>query len=258
MSIFEAILLGMIQGITEFFPISSSGHLLLCQKLMGFKNLENYLFFDLVCHCGTLLSVLFIFYRDILELLSDRRKFFQLLIGTLPLFPLVFILKPIKVFFNDPKYLGFFFLLTALLLYLGERFSSCAEKKDSEADFKDAFKIGLLQALAILPGVSRSGCTISGARILGWEIKHAITFSFLLSVPAILGGMCLEFYKLRAKSGEVLVEIDLSIYLAALATSFLIGYLALKVLFQLAFSGKFKIFVWYCLALGTATLAFFT
>lgn len=254
MSLLEALILGLVQGITEFLPVSSSGHLLLFQKLLGFKDLENYLLFDLVCHLGTLLAVGLIFYREIKEAFLDRTQFLQVVVGTLPLFPLVLLLKPIKSVFSEPQYLGYFFLVTALILFLGEHFSKA--RKEKAASFGDAFKIGCFQALAILPGISRSGSTISGARILGWDAKRAISFSFLLSIPAILGAITLEIYKLNSLSEGSFGENPLSIYIVGLLTSFVIGAISLKFLIRIAHQGRFKIFIWYCLALGILALFF--
>jgi undecaprenyl-diphosphatase len=121
MTFFEAIILGIIQGLTEFFPISSSGHLELGQYFLGFNHLENYIFFDLICHLGTLLALFLVFWKEIYGFFLDRKYLSHIAIATLPLFPLVLIIKPLKTFFDQPQYLGFCFLFTAFLLYLGGR-----------------------------------------------------------------------------------------------------------------------------------------
>ncbi|HEY4831814.1 MAG TPA: undecaprenyl-diphosphate phosphatase, partial [Waddliaceae bacterium] len=154
MTTFEAIVLGIIQGLTEFFPISSSGHLTLAQSLFGLTNIENYILFDLVCHLGTLCAIFLTFASQIKNLFTtDRSKFIQVIVGTLPLFPLVLFLKPIEEKFGEPQYLGFCFFYTALTLFIGLKWGKevpphLLEKKK----WRDALTIGIFQAIAILPG----------------------------------------------------------------------------------------------------------
>lgn len=255
MSLFEAILLGIVQGITEFFPVSSSGHLILLQKLLGFNNLDNYVFFDLICHLGTLLAVLLIFFNEVKLAFSEKKYFFQIVLGTLPLFPLVLILHPLKALFNKVEFLGYFFLLTAIILYVGERFQR--QLSSSRRSYKDAIGIGCFQALAILPGVSRSGSTISGAKLLGWKTEQAIAFSFLLSIPAILGGMVLETKDIFFGNSHAMANFEPLTYLAGFATAFFTGFIALKCLIRIAIRDKFKIFIWYCAGIGFLTLYLF-
>lgn len=257
MTTFEAILLGIIQGLTEFLPVSSSGHLALSQYLLGFQNLDQYVLFNLVCHLGTLFALSLIFKNEIFSaLFKDTVRFRQVVLGTLPLFPLVLIIKPIKELFDQPQYLGFFFLITAFLLYLSVRnLRVVSDNIKQNNRWRDAVVIGLFQAVAILPGVSRSGATISAGRLLGWQKNDAITFSFLLAIPAILGGVIVESMHLfRATS---LPEIGFKPYLFGFLTSFVIGYYALKLLMRIAAKEKFIYFVWYCAILGIATLFYF-
>lgn len=253
MSLFEAIFLGFIQGLTEFFPVSSSGHLILFQKLLGMSHLENYVFFDLICHLGTLLAVLWFFYDEIRLAFSEKTYFWQVFLGTLPLFPLALLAHPLKALFNKVELLGCFFLLTAVLLFLGERFKKNAATKSQS--YKEAIGIGCFQALAILPGVSRSGSTISGARLFGWSTNQAIAFSFLLSIPAILGGMVLEVKDLF--SSQSTASLELTSYLAGFVAAFFTGFIALKCLIRIAARDKFKIFIWYCTGIGFFTLYLF-
>ena len=117
MSAWEAFLLGLVQGITEFLPVSSSGHLALGQYFLGFEHLQDYILFDLVCHLGTLCAILTIFFSIVKESLMQLNRFWQIVIGTLPLFPLVLILKPIKSLFDQPAWLGPCFILSACLLF---------------------------------------------------------------------------------------------------------------------------------------------
>lgn len=246
----EAIFLGIIQGITEFLPVSSSGHLKLVQSLFGFQNLQNYIVFDLVCHLGTLLAIFLMFRKEIFSV--NRTRFQQVILGTLPLFPLLLIMKPIKALFNQPEYLGYFFMLTALLLYLGIRLGN---ERPTHAT-RDPLIIGTFQAMAILPGISRSGSTISAAKMLGWSSQEAITFSFMLAIPAILGGTILELFQI-VKHSESIAHISPTQYIFGFLTSFGVGYYALNLLRSLASKQKFMYFVWYCLLLGIFTTLYF-
>lgn len=261
MTTFEAILLGIIQGLTEFFPVSSSGHLQLGQHLLGLTELDKYIFFDLICHLGTLAALLLFFSEQIKALVSDRKRFAQVILATLPLFPLVLIMKPIKAMFDQPAYLGYCFLITAALLFLSSRIKQEAPLELREKrKWRDPFIIGIFQAMAILPGISRSGATFSGARFLGWQPQEALTFSFFLAVPAILGGLTLETFQLIKASGQetsVHASLGLIQYAAGLFSSFIIGYLTLRLLMSMAAKGNFVYFVWYCLFIGIATTLYF-
>jgi undecaprenyl-diphosphatase len=258
MSTLEALILGIVQGLTEFLPVSSSGHLVLGRILLGFQELKSYVVFDLVLHLGTLLAIFVFFFKQIVLVIRyDHRRIIQLIMGTLPLFPLVYFVKFFEEMFNRPKLLGFFFLLTALLLYLGERFSrSGLEARDSHKSLiRDPLTIGLFQALAILPGVSRSGSTISGARIIGWSINDAIFFSFLLAIPAIFGSVVLEGYRLL--SGHITEPADGLTWIqygVGFTASFLFGCFALWLIMMLASKNRFMYFVWYCLGIGIFTI----
>lgn len=258
METWEAAILGVLQGLTEFLPVSSSGHLALGQYFLGFQDLKRYILFDLVCHLGTLMAIMWFFFPQIKQtLFGDIRRLWQVILGTLPLFPLVLLLKPIKALFDQPQYLGYCFLLTAFLLYVGNHFSL---KPAREGTFRlrwgDAMTVGLFQAIAILPGVSRSGSTISAARVLGWSKEEAISFSFLLAIPAILGGMALEIFSLFS-SHEASAPIDATAFLVGFLTSFAIGWLALKFLVMLTKQNQWRYFIWYCLSLGIVTTLYF-
>lgn len=259
MTTLEAFILGIIQGITEFLPVSSSGHLELGQYFLGFSNLHNYIFFDLVCHLGTLFSLLIVFYTQIKDVIvSDRTRLIQIIVATLPLFPLVLVMKPIKAMFDEPQYLGYCFIFTALILYLGIRAESNVRVRKPSNSWRDALIIGLFQAVAILPGISRSGATISAGRMLGWRSQDAITFSFLLAIPAILGGVALELINLLSgKSTLNLTSMGWTEYSIGFLSSFIMGYFALVLLMKLATKNKFLYFVWYCLLVGISTLIYF-
>lgn len=260
MTTLESILLGIIQGITEFLPVSSSGHLELAQHLLGMSDLHQYIIFDLVCHLGTLLAIFLILAPQIKALFTtNRERLYQVMLGTLMLFPLLLIMKPIKATFDQPEYLGPCFLFTAALLYAGIRFGKVAEPQAlAKHKWRDAIVIGLFQAIAILPGVSRSGSTISGATLLGWNRQEAITFSFLLAILAILGGTTLELLQLILKHGyDTMPNVSWEQYLTGFVTSFVVGCGALLLLMKLAANERFIYFVWYCLGLGILTTLYF-
>lgn len=258
MTLFDAIILGIVQGLTEFLPVSSSGHLKLAQYFLGLEHLDKYVIFDLVCHLGTLAAILLVFSKSILSLFGKRTTLlWQVGVGTLPLFPLVMLVKPIKAAYADPSYLGFFFLLTSLVLFLGCRFGkTLPQDQVQQNQWKDAFRIGLFQAAAILPGVSRSGSTISGARLLGWNPHEAVVFSFLLAIPAIGGATLFELFKLF-EHPENAIPLSPSHYIFGFFVSFIVGLAALQLLKRLAFQNKFHYFSWYCLLLGLATTCYF-
>jgi len=254
----EAILLGIIQGLTEFLPISSSGHLKLFQHLIGLSNLDQYLMFDLICHVGTL-GAIFLFFREqiLIILRYDWKKIGWVVIGTLPLFPLLFILGPLKKMFDRVEYLGFFFIATAFILYLGIVIGRKHGAIFTEPKYpkRDAFLIGIFQAFATLPGISRSGSTISCARMLGWTYPQAVLFSFLLAIPAILGGSALIMLESFISSTPLLhPQLSFLQYLSGFVTSFCVGYFALWLLTRLAAKDQFMVFVWYCLFVGVSTL----
>jgi undecaprenyl-diphosphatase len=190
---------------------------------------------------------------------TNRTRLLQVIVGTLPLFPLVLFMKPIKELFNQPQYLGYCFLFTALLLYLGTRVRIPSKVKISSAPRKwgGALFIGIFQAIAILPGISRSGATISAGRLLGWNSQEAATFSFLLAIPAILGGVVLEIMHLLKTDLLNLSQVGLSQYALGFFFSMGVGYVALRGLMLLAAKDKFVYFVWYCLFIGIATLLYF-
>lgn len=172
-------------------------------------------------------------------------------------FSSLLLMKPIKALFDQPQYLGFCFLFTAFFLYVGIRLGSIqSEIKLEKRKWKNSLIIGISQAVAILPGISRSGATISTARILGFSAQEAVTFSFLLAIPTVLGGIVLELLQLF-KHTEDIASLSFAQYFSGFLTSFAVGYFALKLLMKLAIENKFIYFVWYCLFIGIATLIYF-
>lgn len=257
MNTWEALLLGVIQGITEFLPVSSSGHLELGQYFLGFQNLNRYILFNMICHLGTLLAIFCIFFPQIKRGLTTPKYFWQVVLGTLPLVPLLLILKPIKAVFDQPEYLGFCFLITSALIFVSALYTFRPTTQNNKSSWRDPLTIGLFQSIAILPGISRSGATISAARLLGWQKEEAITFSFLLAIPAILGGTVLELIQLIKTPAEEIAPISFMQFTIGFLASFGMGYLALKLLIKLTSHDKWIYFAWYCLVLGTLTTVYF-
>ncbi|MDR2730384.1 MAG: undecaprenyl-diphosphate phosphatase [Treponema sp.] len=195
MNILTAIILGAVQGITEFLPVSSSGHLVLLQKIFGID--EPALFFDTMLHVGTLTAVVLVLWCDIWAILKKiiQPLTLYVIIGTIPAVIFALLLKDsIESAFESGKFLGFAFITTAIILCVAEYLSKKGDvlKKDDEMNWLDAFIIGIMQAVAIIPGVSRSGATISGAISRKLNREFAARFSFLLSIPAILGAAVLQ------------------------------------------------------------------
>jgi len=199
MNIIHAVLLGIIQGLTEFLPVSSSGHLVLFQKLFGIS--EPTLFFDTMLHVGTLAAVVVVLWKDIWTILRkiNQPLTLYLIIATIPTVIAALIFrKPLEEAFKTGHFLGFAFLMTSLLLIMAELLAKRGAthgknaKNAATMGWLDALVIGIMQAVAIIPGVSRSGATLSGALSRGLDRDFAARFSFLLSIPAILGAVVFQ------------------------------------------------------------------
>jgi undecaprenyl-diphosphatase len=240
----KIILLALVQGVTEFFPVSSSGHLLIFQKILNFTSLP--LVYDIFFHLGTLLAVVIFFYQDLKPLalrFYEKENFRMLLMlatASLPTAIIGFVFKDFfEKLFDKPTYLGFCFIFTAIVLL-----STKYLRVKNIAIFPAAFIIGVCQGIAIIPGVSRSGMTIAAALILGLGFEFSFRFSFLLSIPAVLGASLLEFNKIPWQ-GEQWPQL----LLAVLASAFF-GYLTLGLLKKIMLRKKFHSFALYLLAAG--------
>lgn len=245
MTSIQAFILGLIQGLTEFLPVSSSAHLKITKLLLDLKMDDSQVIFDLCCHFGTLIALFYYFGREIFYILRyDPRQIGRYALGTLPLIPFYFLLKPLRESASQSHLLGFCMIITALLLFLG----GWVRRKKRGSPLFDSLAIGTMQAAALIPGVSRSGATISTAQMLGWEPYAAVHFSFLLSVPAVLGGTGLEILKL------VKAPTSFSIPLTSCAIGFItslgIGLLIVKPAMRFLEKGNLRPFAWYCLIAG--------
>ena len=251
MTLLDAITLGAIQGITEFLPISSSGHLVLGQALLGIVLPGNE--FEVITHLGTLLSVFCIFWTDIIKLISGirdiktKKYILYLTIATIPAVVVGLTSKSfISVLFESIHLVSISLIFTGLILFLSQKLIQRSETMT----IKKGFLIGLSQAIAIIPGISRSGMTISMGLALGISGKEAAKFSFLLAIPAITGAGILTLMDTSFST----MTIPASSLIAAFLSSFIIGYLSLKWLFGLLESGKFHLFGYYCILIGLLTL----
>lgn len=252
MTILQSILLGIVQGLTEFLPISSSGHLVLMQKIFGIR--EGALVFDTMLHAGTLVAVFIVFWKDIVGIIKKP-------LGKLPLMlvvatiPTVIIAVLFKDFFEKAfasgATLGFEFILTGIILYAVESMRQ-GEKKLKELNYVDAVIIGVAQGAAILPAVSRSGLTIAGALSRKLDRTFAAHFSFLLSIPAILGSIVFQIKDI-AKEGAANTNI-LPIIIGTLFAA-IFGLLSIKIMLRVITQGSLKVFAWYVWALGAFIIA---
>ncbi len=256
MSYLDAILLGILQGLTEFLPVSSSGHLVLAEHILGVK--ASGLTFELLAHAGTLLAVLVFFRRQVCELVracftpsmrEERRMVMLLIIGTIPAgLAGSFLEKFFEDAFSNPLVTSCMLLATGALL-LSTRF---VPKREEKVTRKSALLMGLGQAVAIMPGVSRSGSTIAVGMLLGVHPSKAAEFSFLLAIPAIAGALVLRSRELLAMDAG-----RLGVYLTGTFFAFVFGLLAVYVVLSAIRKGKFEYFAYYCFAVGLIGLYLF-
>jgi len=270
MELYQGIILGIIQGLTEFLPVSSSGHLVLGQIFFGIT--QSQLTFDISVHMGTLLAVLVVYASDIRSMLVSvfgliskaislkpikpvlkTDKNLQLagliVLGSIPTAIIGLFLKQFEEFlFSSPVLVGLMLILTGTLLWASKNFYFKKNKTDSPG-IKQALIIGVSQGVAVIPGISRSGTTIAVGMFLGLDRHMAAKFSFLLSIFAILGAQILG---IKDMINNGLVIDPVTIY--ATIASFITGLVALKVLLTLVHSGRFHVFAPYCWMIGSLVL----
>ncbi len=269
MEILQAVVLGTVQGGTEFLPVSSSGHLVILQHLFGLT--ESHIGFDIAVHVGTLVAVIAFFFRDIRSLVvtlvrcvmpAAKRKWSDLpalthpdiklaalvMIGSIPTAVIGLLFHRISdVLFSSVNLVGMMLIITGLLLIL-TRWVKKNQKSFHAFTFKDALIIGLVQGMAILPGISRSGATIATAIFLGIRKEIAVEFSFLLSIPAIFGaGMIM----VKDMAGDSALW-DAKIMFTGMLASCVVGYFSLSMLVFIIKKGRLHFFAPYCWILGAA------
>ncbi len=257
MSNLQAMILGLIQGLTEFLPISSSTHLKIAKMLLSIQEHHEFVIFELVCHLGTLVASIWYFRKDLLALCSARRdKLLQVALAILPLLPAYFLLKPLRAGESHLPFLGGALILTSTLLFLSESFRfKRAAKISPSRRWQDALCIGAMQATALIPGISRSASTISCARVLGWNREESIRFSFLLAIPTILGGNCLTILHIL-QNGIPDLPISLSSCLIGFGASCVMGIVVVGRAVRFLSTKGLRPFAWYCLVLGLGLALF--
>ena len=272
MTYFMSILMGIIQGVAEFLPISSSGHLALFQTFFGMENMEEkYMFFTVLLHFGTLISVCMVYWRDIVDMIREfflgiaalagrkdtgvapppaRRMVMLIIIATVPLFVVVFLRDAVNQLFSNSIMVSCALLATGFILFFSDRMAR-GHKTAKNATVADALIVGCGQALAVIPGLSRSGTTISVGMMRGFDRAFAVRFSFLMSLPAVLGANVLEIKDALASNFPIE---ELPMYLVGVAVSAVVGYFAIRLVKSLSDKGKFGKFAYYCWAVGLGSL----
>jgi undecaprenyl-diphosphatase len=255
MTILNAIILGIIQGLTEFLPVSSSGHLVLFQRLFGLR--EGMLTFDIAVHIATLFAVVAVFWRDTIQLIKKpfSKLMFMLIAGTIPTAIIGFALKDVfEKLFESGKTLGIEFIGTGIVLLLCERVKTKG-KDINTMSWIDSALIGVLQGAAILPAVSRSGLTIAGALFRGFDRSFAAKFSFLLSIPAILGGAVVDLPKaMKVITDKSAAGIEPMAIIAGMLCAGIFGFISVKWMIRILSRGTLRPFAYYVFLIGILVL----
>ena len=266
----SAILLGLIQGVAEFLPISSSGHLAIAEHLFSMSGVSDIPeFYDVLLHLGTLLAVFVAYWQDVkdmvVELISGvrdlarhttpvpvppaRRMILLIIVGTLPLFIVLPIKDLVEGLADSMYFVGGALIATGFLLFFSDRVRR-GRKTERSARLLDVFLVGVAQAVATCPGISRSGTTITAGCFVGFDRKFAVRYSFLMSIPAILGANILSL----KDAIETVVVAEIPMYLVGVLVSAVVGYACIRLLKMIADKGKFGFFAYYCWAAGLLTL----
>ena len=271
MTMLEAVIQGLIQGLTEFLPVSSSGHLSLFQYFTG-RSSESSLSFSVMLHFGTLIAVLIAFWPTILGLIREffamvgemvrgrfslrrlnarRRMILLLLLSLLPLLIMFFLKDLVESFSTDNGIMveGCCFLFTGCLLWMADRCTK-GHKKAGTMSPRDALAMGVAQTLATMPGISRSGSTLTAGLLCGLDRSYAVAFSFIMGIPAVLGANILDLADaLKAKEPLFSAPLLVGVLVAALS-----GLGAIKLVNYLVTTDKLRVFAWYTLILGSLTV----
>ena len=271
MTYVTSFLLGLVQGVAEFLPISSSGHLAIAQNLLGLEGAGSVPeFFDVLLHLGTLIAVFAAYWKDICDMVVEffrgigdlvhrstpspvppaRRLILLIIVGTLPLFAVLPIRKSVQGLADNMVFVGAALIVTGFLLFLCDR-ARKGRKDARSATVLDVLVVGVSQAIATVPGISRSGMTITTGCFVGFERRFAVRFSFLLSIPAVLGANILSLKD--ALTGGVDWS-QLPVYLAGVVVAAVSGYLCIRLLKMIADKGRFGAFAYYCWAVGLLTV----
>ena len=269
MTLLHAVLLGLIQGVAEFLPISSSGHLAIAEHLLGQAGAAEIPgFFDVLLHLGTLAAVFAAYWDDIRDMILEfflgdlvrrtpptpvppaRRLILLIIVGTLPLFAVLPVKDLVEGLGDNMYFVAGALLVTGCLLFASDRVRK-GRKTERTAALVDVLLVGVAQAVATCPGISRSGTTITAGCFVGFERKFAVRFSFLLSIPAILGANILSLKD--ALEAQVPWE-EVPVYLAGVLVAAVVGYACIRLLKMIAEKGRFGFFAYYCWLAGAVTL----
>ncbi len=275
MTISSAILLGIVQGVAEFLPISSSGHLAILQNLFALSAGEDHLFFDVLLHLGTLISICVCYWGDIVAMVREvfivlrggrradgtpvqgnlgaARLFMMIVVGTLPLFLVLPINDKVEELYYITPFIGVALLLTGCMLFVSDKMTP-GKRTEKNMRFRDALVIGLCQCVATIPGLSRSGTTITAGIATGLDRNFAMKYSFLLSLPAVLGANLLSFIK--AIGSESIDASLIPAYLIGMLAAMLSGIAAISLMKLIAKKSKFGWFAYYCWGAGVLTIIF--
>ena len=269
MSLLSSILLGLIQGLAEFLPISSSGHLAIAEHFLGQAGVPATPdFFDVLLHLGTLVAVFAAYWQDIrdmiVELIDGVRDLVRgttpnpipparrIIVGTLPLFVVLPVKDLVEGLSGNIYFVAGALIVTGFLLFASDRVKK-GRKTERSAKLLDVLLVGIAQAIATCPGISRSGTTITAGCFVGFDRKFAVRFSFLLSIPAVLGANILTL-KDAIQENSIIVS-DIPVYLVGVAVAAVVGYICIRLLKMIADKGKFGWFAYYCWAVGLIVLA---
>ena len=271
MTLFSSIVLGIVQGVTEFLPVSSSGHLAIAEQLFGMNGVSEIpAFFDVLLHLGTLAAVFAAYWNDIRDMVLElvrgvgdlarrtvphplppaRRLILLIIVGTLPLFLVLPVKDTVESLGDNLYFVAGALIFTGCLLYLCDKAAS-GGKTETNASFRDVLIVGIGQAIATCPGISRSGTTITTGCLVGFERPFAVRYSFLMSIPAILGANLLSLkdaMEYGIDAGEI------PCYLVGVLVAAVVGYACIRLLHMIARRGKFGAFAIYCWAVGALTL----
>ncbi|MBO5034848.1 MAG: undecaprenyl-diphosphate phosphatase [Oscillospiraceae bacterium] len=270
--------MGILQGVAEFLPISSSGHLALFQRFFAVENYEEtQMFFTVLLHLGTLISVFVYYWQDIWDMIREffaflgdlfggrgrgrrsvagpvppaRRLILLIVVGTLPLFAILPVKDLVEEAMGNAAFVSVALIATGFILFFSDRMAR-GRKDARNATMVDALLVGCAQALGTLPGISRSGSTISAGMLRGFDRTFAVRFSFLMSLPAVLGANILTLVDV-IKEGSIDVSM-LPVYLVGTAVAGVVGYFAIHLVNLLTNKGKFGAFAYYCWIMGAVSL----
>ena len=257
-SLIETLIQAIIQGITEWLPVSSSGHLVVVQQYLLQE--QPPLIFDIALHIGTLLVIVGVFWKEIASILralvrlefktEEGKLALFIIVGSIPTAIIGYLFRDIlELFFHSVLVVGIALVVNGFFLFISER-----RGDGRELTYLDSLLVGIAQGVAIIPGISRSGATIATGLLKRVEKRVTFSFSFLLSVPAIVGAAISESVRFCASNEVVISSVDMAALLFGVVVSMIVGYTSLKLLQKLVMRGSFHIFAYYCWLVGTAII----